>query len=502
MTMASHNPNARLAGARARRLFSAQYLGSLTLFLSLCANGAAVGAPCEVADVGGTAGLPPIGCEYIATGVPIVIVNGLPPGTTIELEPVYKDFICDGGPLFCSLPISPGICEVPGGSQGGSLSCSSDSLELQVTGTGALAGFSRFISVPTGTEIHTAPRTPGDPVQAFDTELVTLQADLFGDPDFDTLRIRAGSTFGLPSPGHTTLTQKNNGNWQVDSFFDVEYTIDFVGAPGSVLDGLAGSTTSDFQMATNTNPCDVPDNGSFTVDLPPAGCDYITPDEEFVIDTGLPPGTTIVLDAIHNDFVCGTQQSLCTAPLPPGLCETVGGSLGGSAECFGSALQLAISGTGALAGFNRTIVMPMDVEVHTGPRVPGDPVQSFPSQLFRLQGQIFGDPDFCVFSIQSGDQLGLPSPGAKLLSDNGDGTFAVDSFFDITYQIDFQGCPGSVLEGFGGTSAGTLRLETGDPIDPVAATTVPGLSGRWLWLLGALLVLSSLTMLMRSRAPS
>ena len=69
------------------------------LIAALCSSlaGTALGAPCEVPDAGGTAELPPIGCDYRATGVPMVITNGLPPGTTIELEPVYEDFICNGG---------------------------------------------------------------------------------------------------------------------------------------------------------------------------------------------------------------------------------------------------------------------------------------------------------------------------------------------------------------------------------------------------------------------
>ena len=33
-----------------------------------------------------------------------------------------------------------------------------------------------------------------------------LQGELFGDPDFCTFRVTGGTDFGLPSPGHTTLT--------------------------------------------------------------------------------------------------------------------------------------------------------------------------------------------------------------------------------------------------------------------------------------------------------
>jgi hypothetical protein len=67
-----------------------------------------------------------------------------------------------------------------------------------------------------------------------------------GDPDFDLLRITAGGGFGLPSPGHTTLTQQAVG-WAVDSFFDITYRIDFIGAPGGPFAGSSNSQTEQLQ---------------------------------------------------------------------------------------------------------------------------------------------------------------------------------------------------------------------------------------------------------------
>lgn len=106
---------------------------------------------------------------------------------------------------------------------------------------------------PMSGEIRTAPRTPGDPVQSFDTDMFRLQGQLPpGDPDFDLLRITAGTGFGMPSPGHTTLTRLPDGNWNVDSFFDITYRIDFVGAPGGPYAGQSGSTTG---MIRLEDPC-------------------------------------------------------------------------------------------------------------------------------------------------------------------------------------------------------------------------------------------------------
>ncbi|HBV01460.1 MAG TPA: hypothetical protein DEF00_03660 [Candidatus Taylorbacteria bacterium] len=105
----------------------------------------------------------------------------------------------------------------------------------------------------------TSPRTPGDPVQSFDTEMLQLQGQLpIGDPDFDLLRITAGTDFGLPSPGHTTLTKLPDGNWNVDSFFDITYRIDFVGHPGGAYTGMSGSTTGTIRMADICPPVGPP----------------------------------------------------------------------------------------------------------------------------------------------------------------------------------------------------------------------------------------------------
>jgi hypothetical protein len=92
-------------------------------------------------------------------------------------------------------------------------------------------------------ETHTAPRNASDPLQSFDTELHALQGQIVADTDFDLLRITAGTDFGLVSPGHTTLTKLGSGDFNVDSFFDVIYRIDFVGKPGGTFSGQSGSTT-------------------------------------------------------------------------------------------------------------------------------------------------------------------------------------------------------------------------------------------------------------------
>ncbi|MFH1142936.1 MAG: FlgD immunoglobulin-like domain containing protein [Candidatus Eisenbacteria bacterium] len=188
----------------------------------------AYAAVCELPDNGaGTIDLPP-DCPHGYIGQ-MSIVNGLPPGTTIESDAVLRNFF--------------NVVRTPGGSLGGEIQTWQAQLEMAMTGTGTLAGYSRFIVIGVQGETHSAPNVPWQPVQSFDFDLVQMFGQVLGDPDFDLLRVTAGANYGLPSPGHTTLTQLPGGDWAVDSFFDITYRIDFIGAPGGPLAGMSGSTT-------------------------------------------------------------------------------------------------------------------------------------------------------------------------------------------------------------------------------------------------------------------
>ena len=68
----------------------------------------ALAAPCVVPDKGtGTVTLLPEGCEYLSPDEVHMIIDGLPPGTAIELAPIHKDFICDAGYGFCTIALPP-----------------------------------------------------------------------------------------------------------------------------------------------------------------------------------------------------------------------------------------------------------------------------------------------------------------------------------------------------------------------------------------------------------
>src|SRR5262245_41344065 len=222
-------------------LFTRMYrCGGLAMLLTLIglAWGSVVQAACIVPDAGGTAALPPGGCVYTTPFQDLFIINGLPPGTTIQMDSALHTFV--------------GALEVAGGTLGGNKQTYTASLDMPMVGSGTLVGYNRNIVMPlSSVESHSAPRVPGTTPQSFPTDMFQLFGQLPpGDPDFDLLRITAGTNFGLPSPGQTTLTQLGGGTWNVDSFFDITYRIDFVGHPGGPLGGRSGSTTGTarFQM--------------------------------------------------------------------------------------------------------------------------------------------------------------------------------------------------------------------------------------------------------------
>jgi len=379
-------------------------------------------------------------------------LNGLPPG-----EPIL---------MRSSFERPTDVSTSPGGSLGGSRSTATmfSKIELHY-GSAPL----RTISMPScAVTIDSAPRSPGNPVQTFDTDMFAMQCQTTGDPDFDLLRITGGSSFGLPSPGHTTLTRSCDSgtcSWSVDSSFDLTYRVDFVGSSSGPFSGMSGSTTGTTSMSS------LKGSGQFALCYTVNSVSWTEcPAQGFPVTmlNGLPPGT-----AMMSDIVLSSPSSSSVSP---------GGSLGGERHTFLWSSSLSMAGTGDpdFDLLRRIQFSSCPTTIDTAPHSPGQPVQSFDTSMFAMQCQITGDPDFDLLRITSGSSFGLPSPGhTTLRQDCSSGTciWSVDSSFDLTYQLDFVGSPGGRFSGRSGSTTGTIRIQQGMPHHALTVTKGGGGGG-------------------------
>ena len=231
----------------------------------------------------------------------------------------------------------------------------------------------------------------------------------------------------------------------------------------------APKVCDDFSLCTNDScqaqVCVVPDNGSGTADLP-APCPHHVDERQ---TTPLTTGELFFTDIVaHQGFACPpATPAVCSFPSPvPGVeCSQPGGALGGEQGCAESFLTLRFTIYDPLTGNSdsRTVDLPISFEMHSAPRIPGDPVQSFATNVYRMFGEITAadaDPDFDLLRVTAGSDFGMPGPGHATLTQVSGG-WEVDSLFDITFQLEMVGAPGSFLAGQNQNNQRTLRFSTG-----------------------------------------
>ncbi len=381
------------------------------------------------------------------------IINGLGP-STIRITPVITPPTASG--------------ENWGGSLGGTAATGAGmSIGMHLQGTGELAGFERTFTVPIQFEQHNGPgRIPGQPAQSFDTDMFFMNGQIPpGDPDFDLLRITAGTNYGMPSPGHTTLTQLPEGDWAVDSFFDIEYRIDFIGQPGSQLSGMSGSTTATIRMGT-------PEPGTLVLlataalglglgawrtrrrrgraigaalavivlaavtstaraglvtnspDLPPDGV-YLTPDEVHTTYGTDPAVLQVILDrAEHRPFTVGVERYQSGAD---------------ESEVFGSSMH----GVGRVTFPSMGLIDAPMTLVMNGPvctlvrNKVGHTTGAFDTEMLSMD--LTGMTP--IGGVMIRESPTLPSLGHTTITDIGGGQYHIDSFFDVFTELSIGGGP-------------------------------------------------------------
>lgn len=180
---------------------------------------------------------------------------------------------------------------------------------------------------------------------------------------------------------------------------------------------------------------------------------------------GLPPGDTIEIIAkmfeFANPFDCGGGT----------------GILGGERICVDVTIPLTMTGTGGMTGFFWETVLYGFMEINTAPRVPGN--DSFDAVLWHLESSHVADLHFDHLDVSMGDGLGFPSPGHVDLNQMPGGDFNVESFFDITWRINFTGAPTGSLSGLGGTTIGQNPYQMGEPYTPVEESTWSMVKSRY-----------------------
>ncbi len=442
---------------RVKRLFGCALL--TLVFLGLAAQ---TNAEVIVPDNGhGTADMP-LQTDILPWGAGVFrISDGLPSGTTIDINArlgSFFDVFTEG-----SLEV-----EHSGGTLlDGTMKKYGGILKMPMVGIGTLAGFQREINLNLQMETHYGPRISDAPVQGFDTDMFIMQGQIIGDPDFDLLRITGGTGFGMPSPGHTTLTRLGppGSNWAVDSFFDITYRIDFVGAPGGPLGGRSGSTTGTIRMGTTPEPGSIvlvsmalvsllayayrrrrfqfslkhltafaalavawiaipiataqADLVTNDPNLPPAGV-YLTPADVHATYGSDPAALQVILDRIEH------------RPSTEGVTRYIDGE--DEQEFFGSSMH----GVGRLIMGGDTTPMTVDMNGPVCTQVLGKighTTGTFDTEMLSLN--LTGSTPFGPLMIRESPTQA--SIGRTSITDIGGGQYRIDSFFDVFTELSVDG---------------------------------------------------------------
>ncbi len=268
-----------------------------------------------------------------------------------------------------------------------------------------------------------------------------------------------------PGPGATPLASSiGDDGFDVDGYHVA--AIDLTGGTSLIKSFRVSTPNSDsfgvrriyltppetIEPSDNPAPCNVIlDQG--VVNLPPTDCGYQETIDAIhaILDDPVLGSAEIEMTAYHLDFLCRKDP---TSPYcgtnPESSVNNLEGPIGDT-ELFDSKLVLRFKGSGPppIDSLDRTVTLDAPVVTETDPRDPGAPFQDFETEMRSIQASLpAGDPDFAMLQVVAGADNGLPpSLGHTTLTQVSDEVFGVVSFFDVNFEITFEGAPGGALDG-------------------------------------------------------
>ncbi len=131
-----------------------------------------------------------------------------------------------------------------GGSLGGTREYGNSVLHFTLLCPEPVATF----DIPATFTVDTAPHPTELGPMSFDTDMYAIEGSATNVGVFSSVHLVGGTSNGAKSPGHTSLIPADDGSYAINSTFNVGYHLEYVGAKGGPLDGVAGSIDSNILM--------------------------------------------------------------------------------------------------------------------------------------------------------------------------------------------------------------------------------------------------------------
>jgi hypothetical protein len=136
------------------------------------------------------------------------------------------------------------------------------------------------------------------------------------------------------------------------------------------------------------------------------------------------------------------------------LSSDIGGSLGGTREVGSSTLHIRLLCPDEIANFE----IPASFTVDTAPHPEELGPMSFDTDMYAIEGSATNVGIFASIHLVGGTSNGTKSPGHTSLIPASDGSYAINSTFNIGYHLDFVGTKGGPLDGASGSIDSSILM--------------------------------------------